>query len=100
MSAFHWYHWLNLIGLQIRHRDLPGKGRLLVIDLFGGLVKKMRSLQPRNDKPEFIDLGYSRQAGHGLRSFGRSVSRARAWSAPTLITGWCDRVHVCESNAG
>ena len=84
------------IGVEI----FQAQGQLIVIDLFGASAK-LRSLQPRNDQPEFVDLGFRPRklgtlSGH-LRGqvTHQGVQRTDIdWQRGEI------EVHVCESNAG
>jgi len=48
--------WAAKFGIEI----FQARGGCSLSICSEGWSKKMRSLQPRNDKPEFVDLGYSR----------------------------------------
>jgi len=98
VQALHWYHWLNFSeAANSASRSGPGTGCSLSI--CSERRPKCVRCSSANDKPEFVGRGCSRQAGHGLRSWRGPVTH-RAWSIPHRMPGWCDRVHVCESNSG
>jgi hypothetical protein len=83
------------IGAEI----FQAEGQLLVIDLFGASAK-LRSLQPRNDKPEFVDLGF-RPGKLGTLS-GDLRGQLTHQGVQRTDVDWQRgeiEIHVCESNA-
>jgi hypothetical protein len=93
----------RMTGLDMRNIGVEifqAEGKLIAVDPFG-TPPELHSLQPRNDKPEFVDLGL--RPGK-LGTFPGHLRGQVTYQGVqrTDIDGQRGEieVHVCESNAG
>jgi hypothetical protein len=83
------------IGVEI----FQAEGQLIIIDLFGASAK-LRPLQSRNDKPEFVDLGF--RPGKLCTSSGHLRGQLTHQGVQRTDIDWQRgeiEIHVCEPNA-